>query len=165
MTRKALAEKAKWDEARAKGETPVSDPAPAQAPVNAPQPRKRSGKGELVPKSVEVQEPDPDDEIPWGDPAPAPAPAKPTGPAWQGFVIERITFFKGRTVGSLSESELKGLGSWMEKVAANWGGVDNDIKLHFQMISQRIEHDELNEGQPDQGPADDQSLQSDLSFQ
>ena len=58
---------------------------------------------------------------------------------WRDFVIKRITIFRGRTAGSLTQSEVKALRSWLPKVVAGWTNVDKEIKAHFGAIMCRAQ--------------------------
>jgi hypothetical protein len=60
---------------------------------------------------------------------------------WRNFPITRIRFFAGRTLGSLTPNEFKGLQSWLARVREKWDALDEDIKAHYNAIMQRIAHD------------------------
>src|ERR1700751_3630477 len=60
---------------------------------------------------------------------------------WRNFPITRIRFFAGRTLGSLTPSEIRGLQPWLARVREKWDALDEDIKAHYNAIMQRIAHD------------------------
>jgi phage recombination protein Bet len=92
------------------------------------------------------------DEQPQKTPAPA--------ADWRTFTITRIRPLEGRTVGSLLPNELRGLAPWLEKVSEQWGSIDQDIKMHYTAIAQRIEYESAQAARP----VSDDELQQGLRF-
>jgi RecT family len=145
MTRRYAREHEYWATQRAKGiypvgEEPHSDAETKTEPavVKEPEPSKPE-PAEVVHGIVSAStapETAPEDKMPVtlaeaGDPR----------ADWRTFPITRIRIFEGRTVGSLSANELRGLTPWLERVSGRWGSVDNDVKSHYRAITQRLEHD------------------------
>jgi hypothetical protein len=64
---------------------------------------------------------------------------------WPTFVITRIKAFVGRTVGSLSASDLDNLrGGWLKCVEESWKDprLDDNLRAHYWAIQGRIEYDQ-----------------------
>jgi hypothetical protein len=149
MTRRAAADKEHWDKERAKGNLPVNDlPPPPEkngkkkkaATAPPPAPEKPAGEPSDPPTPSPSVPPKPMPPPPEPEPVTVSAPAD---PPWKDYPITRIKLFAGRTIGSLSHSELRGVrGNWMARVEQSWGSVDGDIKAHYAALMQRIEHDE-----------------------
>jgi hypothetical protein len=147
MTRRAAADKEHWDKERARGNLPVNE--------QVPPPPEKNGKKKKEKTAPAPPQPEPSRE-PVAPPTPPAAPVSPptepevtggktesTEPIWKNYVLNRIKVFAGRTVGSLTSGDLRAVrGSWMAKVEASWGSIDADIKEHYSMLMQRIEHDE-----------------------
>jgi hypothetical protein len=122
MTRRYARDAEYWEQEKAKGRFPVGmEPKPTTEPEPAPEPAE--------------QQPEPEPE-----PAVATAPEDPRQD-WRSFPITRIRLFEGKTVGSLTENEMRGLIPWLEKVGQRWGAADNDIRAHFSAISSRMQHE------------------------
>ena len=62
---------------------------------------------------------------------------------WQNCVIDRINYFRGRTVGSLTESELRSLAPWLERAEKHWKTLDGETKALYDAIMARMA-DEIN---------------------
>jgi hypothetical protein len=60
---------------------------------------------------------------------------------WRNFPITRIRFFAGRTLGSVTPNEFRGLQGWLTRVREKWDAQDEDIKAHYNAIMQGIAHD------------------------
>jgi hypothetical protein len=73
---------------------------------------------------------------------------------WPTFRITRIKAFVGRTVGSLSASDLDNLrGGWLKRVEQSWKDprLDDDLRAHYWAIRDRLEYDQPR-GEPDELP-------------
>jgi hypothetical protein len=150
MARRAAADKEHWDQERAKGNFPVNEQPPPPPEKNG----KKKAK-EKAPAPAPPPPPEPSRE-PVAPPAPPVAPVTPPArpepsnaheaiaePLWKNYVLNRIKVFAGRTVGSLNKGELRAAQSmWMPKVEASWANIDSDLKEHYSMLMQRIEHED-----------------------
>jgi|SRR5215475_6647918 len=128
MIRRARTEKAYWEKERAKGNFPAGETPPAPPPDAAPAaPKKPVERAPAPPAQPQLDLPkvnSVNDRLPWND-----------------FVIKRIQFFAGRTVGSLTQTELQGLKPWLEKVSNAWNNLDDeDLKRHHTAIQAAIDH-------------------------
>jgi hypothetical protein len=60
---------------------------------------------------------------------------------WKTFLIRRIKAFAGRTVGSLTDEEVRKLGPWLAEVKRRWTELDDEIRRTHNAVQSRLEDD------------------------
>lgn len=138
MIRRARDEKAYWDKEREKGNLPIDEQQRAQGIF--PRSEQNAGRAQGVPGGeAQVQPTVVHQAVAHAVDLPN-ADIRGRGD-WQFFTIRRIQLFAGRTVGSLTLSELGGLNGWMEKVGERWASLDEDLKAHYKAIKARMDYE------------------------
>ncbi len=130
MVMRARREKEYWDKEREKGNLPINE-------IQAREKEIQQKMHEQGRQMVEIEKA---------------RQAEEAEPAWAKFQITRIKMFAGRTVKSLSRSDVIGLRPWIEKAAANWGKIADDVDLqnHYTALVERTNFDISQQEQEEQ---------------
>jgi len=142
MVRRARAEHEHWESERAKGNLDIA----AQQRADGVSPRPNERQEAISQAELRMPDPSPAPIAP-SDPGPTGAsrtPAQDTpSPAFYDFVITRINFFKGRTVGSLSATEMEGIKPFLAKMKESYASLDKELQAHYRALRERIEADAM----------------------
>lgn len=136
MIRRARDEKAYWAAEREKGNLPIDEQQRAQGIF--PRSEQNVGRAQGIPGGEAQVQPT---AVHHASPHSTDVVLNQDKGDWQFFTIRRIQLFAGRTVGSLTLSELGGLNGWMEKVGERWASLDEDLKAHYKAIKGRMDYE------------------------